>query len=42
MRHAKRLSTLLALGLISQSPALLANNLVFCSDGSPAGFDTAQ
>jgi len=42
MRHTTRLSTLLALGLISQSPALLANNLVFCSEGSPAGFDTAQ
>ncbi|MFJ3150792.1 ABC transporter substrate-binding protein [Pseudomonas hunanensis] len=42
MRHAKRFSTLLALGLISQSQALLANNLVFCSEGSPAGFDTAQ
>ncbi|WEK30177.1 MAG: ABC transporter substrate-binding protein [Candidatus Pseudomonas phytovorans] len=42
MRHATCLSTLLALGLISQSPILLANNLVFCSEGSPAGFDTAQ
>ena len=42
MRHATCLSTLLALGLLSQSPALLANNLVFCSEGSPAGFDTAQ
>ncbi|MEZ1953432.1 ABC transporter substrate-binding protein [Pseudomonas asiatica] len=42
MRHTTRVSALLALGLISQSPALLANNLVFCSEGSPAGFDTAQ
>jgi len=42
MRHATALSTLLALGLMSQSPALLAKNLVFCSEGSPAGFDTAQ
>ncbi|WP_426809575.1 ABC transporter substrate-binding protein [Pseudomonas sp. WOUb67] len=42
MRHTTCLSTLLALGLISQSPALLASNLVFCSEGSPAGFDTAQ
>ncbi|MDD1983591.1 ABC transporter substrate-binding protein [Pseudomonas asiatica] len=42
MRNTTRVSALLALGLISQSPALLANNLVFCSEGSPAGFDTAQ
>ena len=42
MRHVTRLSALLALGLVSQSPVLLANNLVFCSEGSPAGFDTAQ
>ncbi|PYG77656.1 MULTISPECIES: ABC transporter substrate-binding protein [unclassified Pseudomonas] len=42
MRHATCLSALLALGLISQSPASLANSLVFCSEGSPAGFDTAQ
>ncbi|MDZ3996233.1 ABC transporter substrate-binding protein [Pseudomonas sp. Teo4] len=42
MRHATRLSTLLALGLMTQAPALQAKNLVFCSEGSPAGFDTAQ
>jgi dipeptide transport system substrate-binding protein len=42
MRHVTRLSTLLALGLLSQAPALQAKNLVFCSEGSPAGFDTAQ
>ncbi|MBC3481339.1 ABC transporter substrate-binding protein [Pseudomonas capeferrum] len=42
MRPATPLSTLLALGLISLSPALFAKNLVFCSEGSPAGFDTAQ
>ncbi|MFJ4065042.1 ABC transporter substrate-binding protein [Pseudomonas sp. NPDC089996] len=42
MRHVTRLSTLLALGLLSQASALQASNLVFCSEGSPAGFDTAQ
>jgi len=42
MRPITRLSTLLAIGLLSQSPALQAKNLVFCSEGSPAGFDTAQ
>ncbi|MEB3900939.1 ABC transporter substrate-binding protein [Pseudomonas putida] len=42
MRHATLLSTLLGLGLMTQAPALLAKNLVFCSEGSPAGFDTAQ
>ncbi|MBV4492833.1 ABC transporter substrate-binding protein [Pseudomonas oryzicola] len=42
MRYTPRLYALLALGLVSQSPAVLANNLVFCSEGSPAGFDTAQ
>jgi dipeptide transport system substrate-binding protein len=42
MRHVTALSTLLALGLLSQAPALQAKNLVFCSEGSPAGFDTAQ
>ncbi len=42
MRHVTRLSTLLALTLLGQTPAVLANNLVFCSEGSPAGFDTAQ
>ncbi|EKT4466976.1 ABC transporter substrate-binding protein [Pseudomonas putida] len=42
MRHATLLSTLLGLGLMIQAPALLAKNLVFCSEGSPAGFDTAQ
>ncbi|HYQ55658.1 MAG TPA: ABC transporter substrate-binding protein, partial [Pseudomonas sp.] len=42
MRHITLLSSLLGLGLMGQAPALLANNLVFCSEGSPAGFDTAQ
>ncbi|MBF8792142.1 ABC transporter substrate-binding protein [Pseudomonas monteilii] len=42
MRHATLLSTLLGLGLMTQPPGLLAKNLVFCSEGSPAGFDTAQ
>ena len=42
MRHATLLSTLLGLGLMAQAPGLLAKNLVFCSEGSPAGFDTAQ
>ncbi|AGZ36882.1 MAG: ABC transporter substrate-binding protein [Pseudomonas sp.] len=42
MRHVTRLSTLLALSLLAQAPALQAKSLVFCSEGSPAGFDTAQ
>ncbi len=42
MRHVTRLSALLALALVGQAPAVMANNLVFCSEGSPAGFDTAQ
>jgi dipeptide transport system substrate-binding protein len=42
MRFTTLSSTLIALGLLSQAPTSLANNLVFCSEGSPAGFDTAQ
>jgi len=42
MRHTTLLGTLLGLGLMTQAPGLLAKNLVFCSEGSPAGFDTAQ
>ncbi|AMK29549.1 peptide ABC transporter substrate-binding protein [Pseudomonas putida] len=42
MRLTTLCSTLLALGLLSQAPLSFANNLVFCSEGSPAGFDTAQ
>ncbi|QXI37635.1 ABC transporter substrate-binding protein [Pseudomonas xantholysinigenes] len=42
MRFTTLSSTLIALGLLSQAPVSLANNLVFCSEGSPAGFDTAQ
>ncbi|AIR88050.1 ABC transporter substrate-binding protein [Pseudomonas cremoricolorata] len=36
------LCALLGAGLLSHSAAALANSLVFCSEGSPAGFDTAQ
>lgn len=42
MRNTTHLATLLALGLLSQASALEAKSLVFCSEGSPAGFDTAQ
>ncbi|MBK5003556.1 ABC transporter substrate-binding protein [Pseudomonas sp. S32] len=42
MRNATCFTTLLALGVLGLSPALQARNLVFCSEGSPAGFDTAQ
>ncbi|MHC6227216.1 ABC transporter substrate-binding protein [Pseudomonas sp. X10] len=42
MRHTTVLSALLGLGLLAQVPHSLAKNLVFCSEGSPAGFDTAQ
>ncbi|MDH0731175.1 ABC transporter substrate-binding protein [Pseudomonas sichuanensis] len=42
MRPTTLCSTLFALGLLSHAPLTLANNLVFCSEGSPAGFDTAQ
>ncbi|MEA3235619.1 ABC transporter substrate-binding protein [Pseudomonas mosselii] len=42
MRLTTLCSTLLALGLLSQAPLSFANDLVFCSEGSPAGFDTAQ
>ncbi|WP_028696012.1 ABC transporter substrate-binding protein [Pseudomonas cremoricolorata] len=36
------LCAVLGAGLLSHSAAALANSLVFCSEGSPAGFDTAQ
>ncbi|MCP5853892.1 ABC transporter substrate-binding protein, partial [Klebsiella pneumoniae] len=42
MRHTTLFSTLLAVGLLSQASAPQASSLVFCSEGSPAGFDTAQ
>ncbi|MBJ9976196.1 ABC transporter substrate-binding protein [Pseudomonas sp. S75] len=40
MRRTTLLAT--ALGLMTQAAVSQANNLVFCSEGSPAGFDTAQ
>ncbi len=42
MRPITLFGTLLGLGLMTQAPDLLAKSLVFCSEGSPAGFDTAQ
>ncbi len=42
MRHTPIFATLLSLGLLTQAPLSQAKNLVFCSEGSPAGFDTAQ
>ncbi|MFY9959856.1 ABC transporter substrate-binding protein [Pseudomonas sp.] len=42
MRHTPVFAALLGLGLLTQSPLSQAKNLVFCSEGSPSGFDTAQ
>ncbi|MEX5589468.1 ABC transporter substrate-binding protein [Pseudomonas urmiensis] len=42
MRQILLCSVVLGLGLLTQTPISQANNLVFCSEGSPAGFDTAQ
>ncbi|MFK0086734.1 ABC transporter substrate-binding protein [Pseudomonas sp. NPDC090755] len=42
MRHTPLFAALLGLGLLTQAPLGLAKNLVFCSEGSPGGFDTAQ
>ena len=43
MRNPLVLSVLLSAGVLAGSPlAHAANSLVFCSEGSPAGFDTAQ
>ncbi|MGE7994114.1 ABC transporter substrate-binding protein [Pseudomonas sp. NPDC089554] len=42
MHHLTLLSAVLGLGLLANTPMALAKNLVFCSEGSPAGFDTAQ
>ena len=43
MRNPVVLSVLLSAGILAASPlANAASSLVFCSEGSPAGFDTAQ
>ncbi|MBC2678472.1 ABC transporter substrate-binding protein [Pseudomonas baltica] len=43
MRHTKLCSAMLALGLLGQvGLSQAANSLVYCSEGSPAGFDIAQ
>ena len=43
MRNPLVLSVLIGAGVLAGSPlANAANSLVFCSEGSPAGFDTAQ
>lgn len=45
MRHTLVLSALLSTGLMaatSVAQAAAGGSLVFCSEGSPAGFDTAQ
>ena len=44
MRHTLVLSALLGTGLLAATSISQAanNSLVFCSEGSPAGFDTAQ
>lgn len=43
MRHPIVLSTALCVGLLTSAPfASAAGSLVFCSEGSPGGFDTAQ
>ncbi|RWU25416.1 ABC transporter substrate-binding protein [Pseudomonas alkylphenolica] len=42
MRYPPLIATLLGLGLLTQAFPALAKNLVFCSEGSPGGFDTAQ
>ena len=43
MRNPLVLSVLISAGVLAGSPlASAANSLVFCSEGSPAGFDTAQ
>ena len=44
MRHTLIFSALLGTGLLAASSASFAasKSLVFCSEGSPAGFDTAQ
>ncbi|MGB9091518.1 MAG: ABC transporter substrate-binding protein [Pseudomonas farsensis] len=42
MRHHLLRPTLIALALLAQALPSHASSLVFCSEGSPAGFDTAQ
>ena len=43
MRNPLVLSVFISAGVLAGSPlASAANSLVFCSEGSPAGFDTAQ
>ena len=42
MRHIPLYSVVLGLGLLTQASLSHGNSLVFCSEGSPAGFDTAQ
>ncbi|MFB4392585.1 MULTISPECIES: ABC transporter substrate-binding protein [unclassified Pseudomonas] len=42
MHHLTLLSAVLGLGLLANAPLTMAKSLVFCSEGSPAGFDTAQ
>ena len=43
MRKTSLFAALLGAGLLAHSPLGLAKgNLVFCSEGSPSGFDTAQ
>ena len=40
--HKNVLAALFASGLLAGAPLAQATNLVFCSEGSPAGFDPAQ
>ena len=40
--HKNVLAALFASGLLAGAPLAQAANLVFCSEGSPAGFDPAQ
>ena len=43
MRNNAVIQAFLAAGLIASAPfASAASNLVFCSEGSPAGFDPSQ
>ncbi len=42
MRPTRLFSAVLGLALMAQASDVLASTLVFCSEGSPAGFDTAQ
>src|SRR5690606_6168220 len=42
MRKNARLPAWLAAGLFLGTPFASASNLVFCSEGSPAGFDPGQ